>query len=533
MADPETLFGLLRQRHEALLLARRAHEGLWLDLATFMVPRRLPALRAGATLPSLAPIVVPTVYDSTAMHAVDLLAATMHASLTSGAIRWFRLRMRDPRLDQDHLVRQWLDECADRLYAAFAQSAFGAEIVELYTDLVVFGTGALAILEASPAGGLDFKHLPIGTYAFAEDEGGPPLVIRSAALSREFVRARWPEAGLTGPPDDLVVVHQAILPAPQPLPTGHRVLSVVWTDAAPQRPLSVGRFYEHPIVIARWARLWGSPWGWGPGAHALPDVRTANKAVELALKAWAKAIDPPLVLRSDGVLGPTRLYPGGITYAMDPARDIVPLRLEARHDVTQLNLQELRAAIRQAFFVDQLQLPGPQPTYMTATEVDLRYQLMQRVLGPTLGRLESELLGPLVRRSFLLMLRAGAFPPVPPLLALAARAGLAEVDIEWEGLLPRARRHQDLDAIHRTLALIGPLVQLNPAVLDNYDLDAAARSIGRLAGLPEAYFRAPEAVQRMREARATLQAQQVQAAQGLQQAELAEKATGMIRALTA
>ena len=38
-----------------------------------------------------------------------------------------------------------------------------------------------------------------------------------------------------------------------------------------------------------------------------------NKAVEIGLKAWAKAIDPPLLVQDDGVVGRVRTTPAGIT----------------------------------------------------------------------------------------------------------------------------------------------------------------------------------------------------------------------------
>ena len=50
---------------------------------------------------------------------------------------------------------------------------------------------------------------------------------------------------------------------------------------------------------------------------------------------------------------------------------------------------------------------------MTATEVQVRYELMQRLLGPTLGRFQSEFLNPLIERVFGIMFRANAFLPAP------------------------------------------------------------------------------------------------------------------------
>ena len=70
---------------------------------------------------------------------------------------------------------------------------------------------------------------------------------------------------------------------------------------------------------------------------------------------------------------------------------------------------QLRTAIRQAYYSDQLQLQeGPQ---MTATEVQVRYELMQRLFN--ISRFQSEFLNPLIERVFGIMFRAGALLPEP------------------------------------------------------------------------------------------------------------------------
>jgi hypothetical protein len=47
---------------------------------------------------------------------------------------------------------------------------------------------------------------------------------------------------------------------------------------------------------------------------------------------------------------------------------------------------------------------------MTATEVMQRTEERMRLLGPILGRMEAELLGPIITRVFGIMLRQGAVP---------------------------------------------------------------------------------------------------------------------------
>ncbi len=75
-----------------------------------------------------------------------------------------------------------------------------------------------------------------------------------------------------------------------------------------------------------------------------------------------------------------------------------------------LNIEEQRReAIRQAFFVDQLMLR--ESPNMTATEVIARNEEKMRLLGPVLGRLQAEMLQPLINRSFNLLAKQRIFDP--------------------------------------------------------------------------------------------------------------------------
>jgi hypothetical protein len=515
----------LARRYEQLVAQRAPYEAIWREIATYIVPRKS------------APLVIQTpgasqtveLYDSTAPHALELLASSMQGSLTSPATRWFRLRMRLDALNASHDVQMWLEECTNRIYRALNQSNFSAEIIEVYTDLGGFGTGALLLLEATPEyptaafGGFLFVSLPIGSYVISEGaDGSVNTLMRKIVMPAHAVLERWPGAKETSEylahaetrnPDEPIEIIHAIYPraADPDAPVdrlGKRWVSLYWMERD-KTLLHEDGFYDFPALVPRWTKTHGEIYGRGPGHTALPDVKTLNKAVELNLKAWDKEIDPPLLVRNDGVFGPVRLIPSGITLVSDPERDVKPLLSNARHDVTAIQVEALRSSIKDIFYNNQLQLPGPNPQYMTATEVELRYQLMQRILGPTLGRLESELLGPLVKRAFLMMLRDGALPRPPDLVVQAIRAGLSEVDIEWEGALPRAQRFADVQAVQRAMAVLAPIAQAKPEVLDNFDFDRVARRVAMGTGVPAEVLRDARAVQEMREARADMQAKQM------------------------
>ena len=133
---------------------------------------------------------------------------------------------------------------------------------------------------------------------------------------------------------------------------------------------------------------------------------------------------------------------------------------------------------------------------MTATEVQVRYELMQRLLGPTLGRFQSEFLNPLIERTFGIMFRAGALMPEPEIIKGS------KIDVEYVGPLARSQRMEEAVAIERLYSLAMNVVQIDPSIMDNIDHDEAIRMRAKLLGVPKTVLRGSEEVDEMREQRA-------------------------------
>ena len=272
-----------------------------------------------------------------------------------------------------------------------------------------------------------------------------------------------------------------------------------------------GGYNEFPYLVPRWSKATGEIFGRSPSFNALPDIKTLNKAVEIGLKAWAKAIDPPLLVQDDGVIGRVRMTPAGITVIRNDGA-VKPLQIGTNWQITDLKENQLRTAIRQAYYSDQLQLQeGPQ---MTATEVQVRYELMQRLLGPTLGRFQSEFLNPLIERVFGIMYRAGALMQEPDIIKGT------KIDVEYLGPLARSQRMEESVAIERLYSLAMNIAQIDPAIMDNIDHDEAVRLRGKLLGVPKTVLRGKDDVDNMR----TMRAEQAQMAQMAQEQQALGKA---------
>lgn len=490
-----------------------SNASLWEELAEYIIPRKSDILSP----PVPGEKRTNKVFDSTAIHANELLAAAMQGTLTNHATRWFGLRMRNDGLNGIKAIKQWLEECAQRMFWAFNQSNFHSEVHECYLDLGAFGTAGL-FMEELPADrtgfwpGFNFRSMGLKEFRIAEGqdgkvnalyrkfsldlyaayvEFGEPLIANDPALAEKLIMKPYEKYEI------LHCVYPRDFPDPRKGGKGMEWESI-YILLKRRRIIKEGGFQEFPFMVPRWTKVSGEVWGRGPGNTGLPDIKTLNRAVELTLKALAKSIDPPIGILEDSVMGNTvDMTAGGINVIRDK-NAIESLVTRGEWDFANLEITELKGAIRRVFFADQLQLQeGPQ---MTAHEVSVRYELMQRLLGPTLGRLERELLNPLIERAFGMMMRAGALPQPPMELTEAIGQG-EEIDIEYESPLALAQRAQELQGMERALALVAPIVELKPDVIDNFNLDEFTRHAARLAGMPSKILNDQNTVNEMRQGR--------------------------------
>ena len=182
----------LIDRNDKFKATRLLYESLWEDIASYIFPRRVGI----SYTPTQGQKQTTLLYDSTAIHSNELLAASMHGTLTPSSSRWFSLKLRDERLNTLKEVMDWLDICADRMYLAFRQSNFNSEIHEVFLDEGSFGTACL-LIEEKPISkfgfnGLQFQSLQNSGYCIDEDsEGRVDTLFREFELSARAAAKKW------------------------------------------------------------------------------------------------------------------------------------------------------------------------------------------------------------------------------------------------------------------------------------------------------------------------------------------------------
>jgi hypothetical protein len=231
-------------------------------------------------------------------------------------------------------------------------------------------------------------------------------------------------------------------------------------------------------MIARWLRAPDELYGRGPGTTTLPDNRLLQRVKEVTIRAAQKAIDPPLLVPDDGLIGPIRTAPGRITTVRVGLRkedQPRPLLTGARPDFGETFSDSIRETILRAFFVDPGLLATPEPRVTATAIIDSRDMRFQR-MTPMIERLQAEFLVPLIERTFNILQRANRLPPPPPELLGQ------DLVVDFVSPAALAQLVTEADNMTRFLARIAPL---GPDALASLDTDSYVRRMARNLSIPE------------------------------------------------
>ena len=519
----------LKDNLSRLMEKRSNWENHWQEVSDYMLPRKAEITKERARGDKRHT----QIFDATAIHALELLAASLHGMLTSSANKWFSLRFKETELNSLDEAKEWLEDATSRMYDVIAKSNFQQEIFECYHDLIAFGTSCLMI-EEDQDDIINFSARHIKEIYIQENKKGfVDTIYRRFKMPAQAVADKFGIDNVSKeisnkikktPFDDVELVH-VVRPRydfdPQKLDKKNMPFQSIYFEYGSGHIIKIGGFKENPYVIPRYLKASTEVYGRSPGMNALPDVKVLNKMVENSLKAAAKQIDPPLLIPDDGMLAPVRMSPGSINYYRAGSRDrIEPLNINANNSTTLNSENQRRDAIVKMFHVDQLVIS--ENRNMTATEVVQRQEEKMRILGPVLGRLQSELLSPLIIRIFNILLRNGLFLPAPEILRSQ------ELNIEYVSPMALAQRSQELQSIMRGLELFGSMAQAMP-VMDYIDENGFIKQVIDILGLPAKMIKSDAQVQEIRQQRAAQEQQQMEMQQQMAETEMAKNAAPLAK----
>jgi hypothetical protein len=449
---------------------RESWESLWQDCYDYALPTRIVGANTRDWKQAYQ-----SLFDGTAADAVDQLASALLANLVPP---WssFAVISAGPKFNdaQRAAMAPMLDQVNQLLHDHFRRSNFTVELHQALLDMVTVGTCCMRFDETDPGSlsAFSFRTIPL-THLYLQDEDARGLFMRMdvtlthlmqqcPGLNMDVAQKSMTDKGTipiiyTVMPRDMAIDHLVIT---DPVTGGTDIL---WQDV---------QSYS-PFIVARWQKTGGEYYGRSPVMKALPDIKTANKVVELILKNASIAVTGIWQADDDGVLNPAniKLTPGTIIPKAVGSSGLTPLQMPGNFDMSQLVLDDLRRRIKQALLADRLS--SADDKRMTATEILERSADAARLLSAVYSRLQSELLIPLVERALSILQRRGLIP--------AFLLDGHEFTVDFVSPLARAQNQADIQA---TLAWLNSVQQFGESATQTLNVPKMLHWLGQQLGVP-------------------------------------------------
>lgn len=461
------------------------------------------------------------VFDSTAMVALDSFVSNLQSSLVPPTKQWVKLRAGNgiPPEQRPNADRQ-LEDITALLFDALRASNFDTQIAESFMDLA-FGVGALLVQKGDTSKPFHFTSVHVGEIYLEEGPlGRVDTAFRYSRMPLRNIEATWPEATIPAElaekarenPELRVGVVEGVIadsikvmqpeqydPVQSP---GYRYVVII---EAGQHLIVNREQASSPWVIFRWPGKSDEVYSRGPVLKALPDIKCLNKVKELLLKKGSRDVYGIYTYTDDGVVnidniqfGPACFIPvesnGGPRGA-----SIMPLPSTGDLNLGQFLFNDLQQAIYKTLFAEPLgrvDLP-----VKTATEIAYRQAELAKRIGSAFGKLQFELMGPLINRCLYILDELG-------LVDLGGfKVDGRIINIEFMSPLAQAQDQEDLMAARQyaetMMGLFGPQMGLAMMVPDEF-----ARYVGEKLHVPQRLIPSPEAFATMKEALVQQSAQQ-------------------------
>lgn len=413
--DSSSIEALCRRAEKAWTEARHHHSALregyrWTN------PKQWLAMTQGQTVgigPNSTNTAYDHIFDPTGCQALRDGANQIAEALHPWDQEWVRWGARPdlPEEAQD-AIAELAQEHTELSTSLLTSSNFDAEAPASHMDFM-FGTGFLLMtIDDRQPTRLAFTAVPAWQWGLEADPSGRiqaafrKVVCRARDLAVTVPKATWPEElrkKSKDQPDAPVELWMAVYYVPAE-PRLEKPWMTVWYSKEGHHLLWAQESRTPPVIIYRARRIAGQAWGDGPGFEALPDIKVANKVVEMILRNAAYATAGVWQADDDGVLNPNtiRLVPGAIIPKAMGSAGLTPLEFPGQFDVSQIVLNDLRTNIRRAFYVTRIE-----EREMTAEEYRGRLMQQLRDQRGTYGQLRSEFVTPLMLRTLDLAVEMG------------------------------------------------------------------------------------------------------------------------------
>jgi hypothetical protein len=503
---------------------RNPREAVWDDIINYILPGletlmiqkvKNPGKRIGVKR-----------YDGTGVSALQLFADGLFGYLISPSIAWLKLTMKEEIIRVPE-VREWLQDLEAHYYEIFNQTNFYDSMSTYFEYAPALGFADMYLEEDIKKGKIVFKvYHPGGVYIKENKHGLIDTVYREELITADMAVKKFGRDNLSvslqnavekNPFEKRLFVH-AVFPREDynylKIDSLNKPYASVWLEAAGDRKDPDGKIVSEkgydrfPHMVWRF-KSGTTPYGKGPAEDALVEVLGANVIQKSLLKAAQKSIEPPLNVPAE-MVGQVDLTPSGMNYYSDPDKRIYPVDRGVDFPIGIDREERIQQAIERHFKVEFFTLLSTislrEGGRRTATEIMELQGEKAAVLGRPINRLNNECLNPIIDAIFDIEMKAGRLPPMPPILEDMIGES---INVDYMGPLAQAQKKMfQVQGISQGLEQLGALAQVKPEALDWINEDNTAKTILTIAGYPQDCMNDEAKVKKIREVRATVQAQE-------------------------
>ena len=439
------------QRYEKALTIRREFEELYDEIFEYCLPQRqgfknyTPGQRRDDKI-----------FDETAVVGIQEFASRLQAGLTPNFARWadFVTGSEVPEAERDD-VNNALDAVTDYVFEILQTSNFAQEIHECFIDLAL-GTAVILVTEGDAINPVRFQSIPLPHVVLdTGPDGRVDHVFRERMIKNSDIMIAYPKAILTpnilqrinNYPDSKCKILEVSCKLYDDI--NEEKYSYMVIDMA-NKELIMQEIYKgvgsNPFIAFRWSKASGEIYGRGPAVNALSAIKTCNLTIEMILENAQMAISGIYQIDDDGVINvdTINLVPGTVIPKAPNTQGLQPIRAAGSFDVANLILNDMRNNIKRALYNDMLGDPNKTPA--SATEVAERMADLSRKIGSAFGRLQAEMVQPLLQRVIYILRQQGR-------IEMPTVNG-REVKIRSVSPLAQAQSNQDIVSLNRFLQTV-------------------------------------------------------------------------------
>jgi len=429
------------------------------------------------------------IFDETAVVGVQEFASRLQSGIVPNFARWADLMAgSEVPVEQREEVNNELDEVTEYVFEVLQNSNFSQEVHESFMDLAV-GTGVLCVEEGDSINPVTFSAIPLPHVVL---DTGPDDKIDHVYRERKKVKfdhlqLMYPNGkfndqvlSFMGSGRETTVLEVVCRDYSKKNQEAYFHYAICMTTKSCIYSKEISGIGSNPFVCFRWSKCAGEVYGRGPLINALSAIKTTNLTIELILENAQMSISGIYQMEDDGVINPDtiNLVPGSIIPKAMGSAGLQPIQSAGRFDVAQLVLSDMRLNIKRALYNDMLGNPDKTPA--SATEVAERMADLSRRMGSAFGRLQAELVQPVLQRVIYILKKQGRIE-VPTVNG-------REVKVRSVSPLAQAQANQDISSVARFLELVGG--SFGPEMLQLLvDGEQTAIHLAKKFGVPESLIR--------------------------------------------